>query len=68
MKSEYLTGKSLNLADIVVGAVLYRLTTQGLAVKLPDCVNTWYKNLSKRPGYVKWVMSDFTELRGREDF
>ena len=47
---------------------MYRLTTQGLAVKLPERVNIGYGNLRKRPGYVKWAMSDFTELRGRENY
>ncbi|RJE70987.1 glutathione S-transferase [Pseudoalteromonas sp. MSK9-3] len=67
-QSEYLAGKNISLADIVVGAVIYRLVSQGLSLELPDLVNRWYDKLSKRPGYIKWVMSDFTELKAREDF
>jgi len=67
-ESEYLAGNQISLADIVVGAVIYRLTTQGLSIKLPDLVNNWYNKLNKRPGYIKWVMSDFTELKAREEF
>ena len=47
---EYLAGENMSLADIVVGSVLYRLTTQGLDVELPNLVNGWYQKLSKRPG------------------
>lgn len=67
-QTEYLAGENLSLADIVVGAVIYRLTSQGLTVKLPDLVYSWYEKINKRPGYIKWVMSDFSELKGREGF
>lgn len=64
----FLAGNSLTLADISVGAILYRLTEQGLEVPLPKRVNNWYQTLKLRSGYQKWVMSDFSELKGREDF
>jgi glutathione S-transferase len=67
-KTKFLAGKTISLADIVVGAVIYRLTSQGLMIKLPEKVNAWYQTLSTRPGYVKWVKSDFTELKAREAF
>ncbi len=66
--SKYLAGNSMTLADISVGAILYRLTEQGLDITLPEFVNSWYNILRQRSGYKKWVMSDFIELRGREDF
>lgn len=66
--SKYLAGNNLSLADIVVGAVIYRLTSQGLTVDLPQYVRDWYHELKKRPGYIKWVMSDFSELKAREDY
>lgn len=67
-QSKYLAGNNLSLADIVVGAVIYRLTSQGLMIPLPRRVNDWYQDLKSRPGYQSWVMSDFTELKAREDF
>lgn len=67
-KSTFLAGNHITLADIVVGAVFYRLTEQGLTIDLPKQVEAWYQTLSQRPGYKKWVMSDFSELKGREDF
>ncbi|AZZ96268.1 glutathione S-transferase family protein [Pseudoalteromonas sp. R3] len=66
--SNYLTGDTLNLADVTAGAVLYRLTSQGLHIELPQRVSRWYKVLQQRAGYQKWVMSDFTELKAREDY
>ncbi len=66
--SNYLAGNSMTLADISVGTILYRLTEQGLDVTLPEFVTRWYQSLRNRSGYKKWVMSDFSELREREDF
>lgn len=62
----YLLGDQLTLADICTGAILYRLTTQGLKVELPPAVQGWYERLQQRPGYQRWVMSDYSELKGRE--
>ncbi|SHO54359.1 glutathione S-transferase family protein [Vibrio quintilis] len=64
----FIAGKTITLGDICTGAVLYRLTSQGLDVPLPENVTRWYEQLKQRPGYQRWVMSDFTELKGREDF
>jgi len=67
-ETHYLAGSSMSLADICVGAVLYRLTTQGLSISLPSNTQQWFDKLSKRPGYKTWIMSDYSELKGREDF
>lgn len=66
--TKYLAGDTLSLADIPTGAVIYRLTNQGLDIPLPSSVASWYEDLQQRSGYRKWVMSDFTELQGREEF
>ncbi|WP_252371815.1 glutathione S-transferase C-terminal domain-containing protein [Pseudoalteromonas sp. S558] len=66
--SDYLIGESISLADIVVGAVIYRLISQGLDIQLPKEVNRWYGIINQRTGYIKWIMSDFSELKGRESF
>lgn len=61
----FLVGDSLTIADICAGTALYRLTTQGLNISLPENVHQWYETLQKRKGYQKWVMSDYSELKGR---
>jgi glutathione S-transferase len=66
--TKYLAGNHISLADIVVGAVIYRLTSQGLPVPLPKCVTLWYQELRQREGYKKWIMSDFSELKAREAY
>ncbi|NQZ30824.1 MAG: glutathione S-transferase family protein [Oceanospirillaceae bacterium] len=67
-KSEYLTGQSITLGDICVGSVIYRLISQGLTVELPFNVAQWYETLKSRDGYKKWIMSDYSELKGREAY
>nr|WP_275442855.1 glutathione S-transferase family protein [Pseudoalteromonas sp. OOF1S-7] len=66
--TDYLTGNTLSLADIAVGSVLYRLTSQGLTVNLPRRVGLWYERIKLRPGYQHWIMSDFSELKAREAY
>ncbi|MEH6445997.1 MAG: glutathione S-transferase family protein [Oceanospirillaceae bacterium] len=66
--SEYLAGQSITLSDICVGSIIYRLTSQGLSIELPPNVSQWYETLKSREGYKQWIMSDFSELSGREDF
>jgi len=67
-QSEYLAAPSITLSDICVGSVIYRLTSQGLSIELPPNVSQWYETLKSREGYKQWIMSDFSELAGREDF
>lgn len=64
----YLLGSEISLADICSGAILYRLTSQGLNVPLPENVRCWYERLKERPAYQKTIMSDFSELKAREDY
>ncbi len=66
--SAYIAGDKISLADICCGAVLYRLTTQGLNIQLPPRVERWYEALQQRPGYHQWIMSDYSELAAREDY
>ena len=67
-ESRYLAGPSITLGDICVGSIIYRLTSQGLSIDLPLSVSQWYESLKSRKGYKRWIMSDFSELEGREDF
>ncbi len=64
----YLLGSNISLADICSGAIIYRLITQGLNVPLPENVFCWYEKLRGRPEYQKSIMSDFSELKAREDY
>ncbi len=64
----YLLGTEISLADICSGAILYRLTSQGLNVPLPENVHRWYESLKRRPAYQNAIMSDFSELKAREDY
>ncbi len=61
----YLIGAHPTLADIATGVFLHRLYSIELPVTLPDNVFQWYQRLSRRQPYNKWVMSDFSELKGR---
>jgi len=56
------------VADIAIGIYLHRLWSIDLEIKFPDNVRKWYEELSTRPGYERWVMSDFSELFGRSNF
>ena len=67
-KSNFLTGSTITLGDICAGSIIYRLISQGLYIELPSNVLKWYEALNNRPGYKKWIMSDFSELKGREEF
>ena len=64
----FLTGKQASVADIATGVFLYRLDAIDLPVAMPPEVLAWYQRLSDMKGYQRWVMSDFTELRGRSSY
>jgi len=65
---DFLNGDSPSVADIALGVYLYRLWAIDLEIKFPDNIQRWYNRLSKRPGYRRWAMSDFSELRGRSSY
>lgn len=64
----FLLGNTLCVADIATGVFLHRLHAIDLTIKMPENVRRWYNHLSARDGYRRWVMSDFTELKGRSDY
>ncbi|MFM2483303.1 glutathione S-transferase family protein [Celerinatantimonas sp. YJH-8] len=64
--SDYIAGSVITLADLCCGIIIYRLISQGLTIELPLNVANWYVQLQQRPGYQKWVMTDFSELQGRD--
>jgi len=64
----YLLGNTPSLADIATGVFLHRLIAIELTIEITENVCRWYKRLSARDGYRHWVMSDFTELKGRAGY
>ncbi|ORU94627.1 MAG: glutathione S-transferase [Cycloclasticus sp. symbiont of Bathymodiolus heckerae] len=65
---KYLLGEKISLADITTGVFIYRLVGIGLSIELPNNVNGWYNQLQNSNGYQQWVMSDFSELKGRLEY
>jgi len=65
---KYITGDNPSVADIALGVFLHRLWTIDLEITFPDNIQRWYERLSKRPGYRRWAMSDFSELKGRSSY
>lgn len=65
---QYLLGNNLSLADVATGVFLYRLVEIDLNIKLPRQVADWYSRLQLSPGYSRWVMSDFSGLKGRLEY
>ena len=62
---KYLAGDKFSLADICAGVFIFRLTEIDLNVSLPKNVESWFKHLKQSNGYHRWVMSDFSSLKGR---
>jgi glutathione S-transferase len=60
----YLTGETFGIADIGVGATLYRLfdVAAGLADAVPGVV-AWRDRLAARDGYIRHVAVSYEELR-----
>jgi glutathione S-transferase len=64
----YLAGNHLTMADLAVGASLYRYVTLEIERPAIPYVEAWYGRLVKRPAYHQHVMVPFDELRGRLDY
>jgi glutathione S-transferase len=64
----YLAGNHLTMADLAVGASLYRYVTLEIERPAIPYVDAWYGRLVKRPAYHQHVMVPFDELRGRLDY
>ncbi len=65
---KYLAGHYLSLADICTGVFIYRLVEINLDIHLPKNVEKWYELLKGLEGYQRWVMSDFSSLKGRLEY
>ena len=64
-ENDFLLGSEISLADVVTGVLIHRLYVLDLKISFPQNIRHWYERLSQRKGYIKWVMSDFSELKGR---
>lgn len=67
-KQTYLAGNFFSLADFPAGSVLYRYFNMGYAVTEYPNVIKWYQRLNQRKAYQKWIMTDFSELKGRLEY
>jgi len=60
----YLLGERLSMADIVIGATLYRYYEMPIERPGLAAIRGWYERLLARPAYRTHVMVSFEELRG----
>jgi len=67
-ENKFILGSDITLADVVTGVFIHRLYVLDLKISFPDNVQNWYARLTQRKAYQKWVMSDFTELKGRPTY
>ena len=63
-----LVGNRLSLADIPVGALMYRHANLDVTDDLPRNVARWYAALTEREAFQTHVMLPFDELKGRLAF
>jgi glutathione S-transferase len=59
----FLTGESLSMADIVIGATLYRYHEMDIERPPLKHLAAWYERLGQRAAYRNSVMTSFEELR-----
>ncbi|MCP5065146.1 MAG: glutathione S-transferase family protein [bacterium] len=61
----FVVGDNLSLADIPVGALMYRYAGLDVTADMPPHVARWYASLTERDAYQAHVMLPFDELKGR---
>ncbi|HEX4024696.1 MAG TPA: glutathione S-transferase [Steroidobacteraceae bacterium] len=64
----FVAGNELSLADIPIGASLYRYFEIDIEHPSVPHVEAWYRRLQQRPAYREHVMVSFEDLRGRLDY
>ena len=64
----YIVGDELSLADIPIGALMYRYVNLDVTADLPVNVAKWYERLTVREPFQTHVMLPFDELKGRLAF
>ena len=64
----YVVGDQLSLADIPIGALMYRYANLDVTEDLPPNVARWYASLTERDAFRTHVMLSFDDLKGRLAF
>jgi glutathione S-transferase len=64
----FVVGETLSLADIAIGAHLYRYFELEIERPALPRLQAWYERLRARPAYREHVMVPFGELKGRLAF
>jgi len=67
-KGPFVGGEALSLADIAIGAHLYRYFELEIDRPALPRLQAWYARLGDRPAYREHVMVPFAELEGRLAF
>ena len=62
----YVGGDHLSLADIPVGALMYRYVNLDVTEELPREVARWYASLTERRAFQAHIMLPFDDLKGRQ--
>lgn len=65
---DYVVGDRLTLADVPVGALMYRYASLDATRPLPPNVARWYERLTGRAAFREHVMLPFDDLKGRLAF
>jgi glutathione S-transferase len=67
-RSPFLAGDTLSLADITVGALMFRYLTMDIERPARPHLEAWYRGLEERPAYRENVMIPYDDLFGRLAF
>lgn len=62
---DYVVGDDLTLADVPIGALMYRYVNLDVTDELPPRVARWYASLTERKAFRAHVMLPFDDLKGR---
>jgi len=65
---DFITGDYFTTADMPAGTLLFRYFNMGIPTPDLPNVKAWFERLTQRVGYQKWVMRDFSELKGKLDY
>jgi glutathione S-transferase len=66
--NDYLAGEAFSMGDIPAATSLYRYFEMGMTVEKPSNLMTWYQRLAARRAFRQTIMTDFGELKGREQY
>lgn len=61
--TEWLDGAAFSVADIALGAGLYRYFDMDIPRNPPPAITRYYARLTERPAYQNTVMTSYEELR-----